>query len=183
MSSDLRYAARQLLSTPIATSAAVVSLGVAIGANAAIFSLLNALLLRNLPVPDPGELVRIVRVSPGNSDGEAPLSPFIIDAIRARQTVFSGLFALSGGGISNIEANGSVYIGSPAAVSREYFSTLELHPQRGRFFAPIRHQSLSYLINVGCGGSLRTRRSSARRFGSKVYPSPSSALLRHDSVD
>lgn len=149
MSSDLRYAVRQLSATPIATAVAIASLAVGIGANAAIFSLLNALLLRSLPIPDAGELVRIVRVDPAAPDNEHGLSPVMIDALRARQTVFSGLFAWSGGGISNIEANGSIYVGNPTPVSREYFSTLGLLPQMGRFFSESDPPSVA-VISHGC---------------------------------
>ena len=67
MLQDLRYGARMLLKTPVFTVVAVMSLGLGIGANAAIFSLLDALLLKTLPVKDPNELVFIERSGPAEA--------------------------------------------------------------------------------------------------------------------
>ena len=62
MFSDLKFALRQLAKSPVFTAVAVVSLALGIGANTAIFSLVNAILLSSLPVPNPQEL-RIIRWS------------------------------------------------------------------------------------------------------------------------
>jgi hypothetical protein len=55
---DIRYSGRMLLKSPVATAVAIFSLALGIGANTAIFSLMNALILRPLPVQDPGQPAR-----------------------------------------------------------------------------------------------------------------------------
>jgi hypothetical protein len=57
---DLSYALRALRSTPIVTAVAILSLAFGVGANTAIFSLINALMLRSLPVKDPQRLVQVL---------------------------------------------------------------------------------------------------------------------------
>ena len=90
---DLRYAVRVLMKTPVVTAVAIVSLALGIGANTAIFSILNALFLRSLPVRDPQQLVAISTISPDGHNGKDPLSLPMFQEIRQRQQVFSGMFA------------------------------------------------------------------------------------------
>jgi hypothetical protein len=101
---DLRYAGRTLRRSPGFTAVAILSLALGIGANTAIFQLLDAVLLRSLPVAKPQELAE-VRVSGGppavgifrgiNSEMTNPLW----EQIREHQEAFSGIFAWSDAGV------------------------------------------------------------------------------------
>ncbi len=131
---DLRYSLRMLAKNPGFAAVAVLTLALGIGANSAIFSLINALLLRPLPVEKPQELVALY-----TSDYSGPLYgassyPDYVD-FRDRNDVFSGLvaysvtpFSLSTGGESE-RVFGEV-------VSGNYFSVLGVHPALGRSFLP-----------------------------------------------
>ncbi|MBS1824583.1 MAG: ABC transporter permease [Acidobacteria bacterium] len=131
---DLRYALRQLAKSPVATALATLSLTLGIGANTAIFTLLNAILLQTLPVRAPEELVRVMQADAKRPGSEIGFSLPGFEEVGKRQQVFSGMFAWFGGGISNIEANGSRYVASTTEVAGDYFGTLGVQPQLGRFF-------------------------------------------------
>src|SRR5260370_19149343 len=135
---DIRYALRIFLKSPTTTVVAIVSLALGIGANTAIFSLMNALVLRSLPIRDPAQLVRLYTTTPQNPDRETEnsLPPAMYQQRRKDQHVFSDLFAWSGGGIVNIEANGAKYAASLTTVTGEHFSTLGIQPHLGRLIAP-----------------------------------------------
>jgi predicted permease len=116
--------------------AAILSLALGIGANTAIFSLVNALILRPLPIPRPAELMRLFTITPANPDSEGSLSLAMYQHIRENQRVFSGTFAWNGQGIVNIEANGVKYAAGGTIVTGEYFSTLRIQPFLGRLITP-----------------------------------------------
>src|SRR5438094_5429153 len=125
---DIRYSLRTLVRNPVTTVVAILSLSLGIGANTAIFGLMNALILRPLPIRDPGRLIRLSTMTPRNPDRGSSLSLAMYQQIRKDQHVFSELFAWTGGGIVNIEANGAKYAGSVSTVTGEYFSTLGIQP-------------------------------------------------------
>jgi len=92
---DLKFGCRQLRLRPGFALTAILSLALGIGANTAIFTLVDQVLLRSLPVHDPGELVQL-RVAGGRfgsntGDGEHTFSYPMYVAFRDRNTVFSGL--------------------------------------------------------------------------------------------
>jgi predicted permease len=137
LGADLRYALRSLRASPGFAAVAILSLGLAIGANTAIFSLIDAVMLRSLPVERPGELVRVTTParSGGLGEGGDNFTNPLWEALRDRQDVFSGAFAtaderfdLAGGGESRPVAG--------AWVSGGYFSALGVRPAAGRLLAP-----------------------------------------------
>ena len=136
---DVRYAARTLRKSPAFTAAAILSLALGIGANAAIFTFINALLLRPLPVRDPSALVDISAVRKG---GQGFISFPMYRDIAARQQVLTGIVATAGETPSRITMPGGPGGGTEVDnvrvgfVSGNYFSVLGVDPQRGRLLTP-----------------------------------------------
>lgn len=106
---NLRYALRVLLKAPVVTSVAVLSLALGIGANTAIFGVLNAVMLRSLPVRNPQQLVSIGAIDPEHPEHGGDISLAMFHEIRQHTTVFSNVFVWTGGGLDNIEADGAKY--------------------------------------------------------------------------
>lgn len=136
---DLRFAARTLRKTPVFTIVAILTLGLGIGANTAIFQLLDAVRLRNLPVSNPQQLAA-VRIGGGNhgmgfNQDYGDLTRPIWEEIRDHQQAFSGIFAWSvsqryiGRGSQMRHFNG-------LWVSGNFFQELGVRPFRGRLLVP-----------------------------------------------
>jgi len=131
---DVRFAGRTLRRNPGFAAVAILSLALGIGANSAIFSLINALLLRTLPVHEPGRLVRLSTLNPNGQ--EELLSVVMFEEIQRRQQVFSGLFGWRANAMANLEANGVAYAGLRDDATGGYFATLGVKPLLGRLFTP-----------------------------------------------
>jgi hypothetical protein len=86
---DVRFALRGMRRNPAFTATAMLSLALGIGANTAIFSLIDAVILKSLPVQNPNELVQVM-VGQQRYDG---FSNPVWEQLRDRQDVFSGIFA------------------------------------------------------------------------------------------
>jgi predicted permease len=132
---DVRYALRMMRRTPGFTAIAVASLALGIGANTAIFSLINALMLRMLPVREPGQLVELLFKAPGQDHFNA-FSWQSYQHYREHNHVFSGLiasggasFALHGDGLEPERVRGRY-------VTPNYFSVLGVNPALGRLIGP-----------------------------------------------
>jgi predicted permease len=136
---DLRYGWRRLLKKPGFTLVAVLSIALGIGANTAIFSLIDQVLLRRLPVAQPEELV--VLRSPGpmrgrvSSDGDmaASFSYPMYKELRDRNQVCAGLLARYAVGLS-VAGDGLTERASGELVSGNYFEVLGVRPALGRVF-------------------------------------------------
>jgi putative ABC transport system permease protein len=138
---DLRYALRVLARTPLFTAVAVVTLALGIGANAAIFELINAVGLQPLPVRRPSELVE-VRIAGGNGGfglnpgryGQLPRP--IWRELRRHQQAFSDLFAWTTWDMRVGERSDLRRV-KGLVVSGSFFSVLGIEPWRGRLIEPI----------------------------------------------
>ncbi len=137
----VKLAVRMLLKTPLVTAVAVVSLALGIGANAAIYSLFDQMLLRPLPVPEATRLVNLG--APGPKRGSTQCSqagdceqvfsyPMFRDLERA-QTVFTGIAAHKNFG-ANLSVRNEPMTGQGLLVSGSYFNTLQVSPAAGRLF-------------------------------------------------
>jgi putative ABC transport system permease protein len=137
---DLKYGLRWLRLNPGFAAVAVLSLAVGMGANTAIFQLVDALRIRPLPVPAPSELVRI-RVAPpdggrtGRFTGQPDLTYPQLERIRERQHAFSDVLAWSTQRL-NLSTGGEVRNANAIWVSGEFFNMLGVAPQEGRLIGP-----------------------------------------------
>ncbi len=130
---DLRYAARALARNPGFTAVVVLTLALGIGANTAMFTVINAVILKPLPVENPGELVNLYTWRAGDFLANQPSSFYDYEYYRDNNRVFNGL-----AGYSLVPA--SLGTGREAAmvmgetVSGNYFDVLGISPALGRFF-------------------------------------------------
>ena len=134
---DLKFAMRSLGKSPVFTSVAVLSVALGIGANTAIFSLLDQILLRLLPVKNPQQLVllNINGMLYGNNHGYNALSYPMYEDIRKNNQVFSGMFCRFQNAFA-VTFNGQTERVSGEMVSGTYFPVLGVGAALGRTFTP-----------------------------------------------
>ncbi|MBV9302576.1 MAG: ABC transporter permease [Acidobacteriaceae bacterium] len=135
MAKDFVYALRAIRKSPQFAVIAIVTLAIGIGANTAIFTLLNAIVLRPLPVPHPEQLIALRTTIPDSGNGDQPLSLRMFEEIGRQNRIFSHLFAYQAGGVTNFDAARSHHVAELASVSGDYYETLQVVPLRGRFIA------------------------------------------------
>ena len=138
---DLSHGARLLRRNPGFAIVAILSLALGVGANTAIFQLLDAVRIRTLPVTDPANLVE-VRITQSNSGrtgqftGRHPMLTYpLFEQVRDRQQAFSGLAAFGTGGF-NMSLSGEARNASGMWVNGDFFTTLGVTPFIGRLIAP-----------------------------------------------
>ncbi|MGI9074116.1 MAG: ABC transporter permease [Bryobacteraceae bacterium] len=133
---DVHYALRTLRNAPVFTTTALLSLGLGIGANTAIFTLLYTVLLKPLPVPNPQELVVLgIRDSTNVNELKTRFSYPVLNALRTRNQVFDGPFTYISD-LLKLSTNGRPEPVRTALVSGNYFPDLEVAAARGRTFSP-----------------------------------------------
>lgn len=147
MIQDLRFGVRMLLKHRGFTTVAILSLALGIGANTAIFQLLDAVRLRTLPVKAPQELVEVRMTAMDHARGGIWREPSVTfpiwEQIRDRQQAFSGIFAWGTDPV-NLAPGGEVRRARMLYVSGDFYNTLGVNAARGRVFASADDQR-------GCG--------------------------------
>jgi predicted permease len=167
---DIRFGLRMLAKNPGFTAAVAITLTLGIGANTAVFSLANALLLKNLPVRNPSQLVILTCAASkqpvslrftGISNPRDPRSgrelmnvfPYsIFKGIRTRVQTLTDVFAFAPLGRINISDRGSGHSGIAVAVSGNYFSALGVQAAAGRLLVEGDDQA-----NVPCAAAISYR--------------------------
>ena len=172
---DARHGIRLLLLNPGFALVAILSLALGIGANTAIFQLLDAVRLRTLPVQHPEQLAT-VRLSPFNASGRFFNSHSEItnpqwELIRAQQQGFSGILAWAPDQL-NLARGGEIRMAKVIWVSGEFFDVLGVTPQMGRVF----HRADD---RRGCPLTAVASESFARR----EFGAPGSALQKSVTLD
>jgi macrolide transport system ATP-binding/permease protein len=141
---DVRYGVRMLARRPGLSTVIVLILGLGIGANTAVFSALEVLVFRTLPVPTAEELVVVTSVRTSGPDGSVSsvyLSGALFAALRDRASSLAGVLTLNGSGGSRALIASGAGLSEPVQVrtsdvSGSYFSVLQVTPRLGRLIAP-----------------------------------------------
>jgi predicted permease len=132
---DLRHAVRHLIRTPGFAVVAVLTLALGIGANTAIFSIVNGVLLRPLPYPRPGQLMFVTSQFPQMGFEQFWVSPPEFFEFRELNQSFASVGAFATGELNLMAGERPVRVRG-AAVTDELLPTLGVVPVRGRLFAP-----------------------------------------------
>jgi len=147
MNQNFRYAVRQLMRAPGFAATVIVTLALGIGANSAIFTIFDQVLLRTLPVEQPRELVRFEwtgafsgSTSAFGGGGKNYFSYPMYKDLRDKNTVFDGVIAAMRGGLG-VSWNNQAEDDDAEIVSGNYFSVLGLKPAAGRFFTDAEDQA------------------------------------------
>ena len=147
-SGDLRFGLRQLRLNPTFAAVAVLSLALGIGANTAIFQLIDAIRLRALPVRNPQELAYLDFAKDSKRSGwwstrSANFTSAQWESLRMHQQAFSGLMAWSAKQF-NLAQGGKARYAEGLFVNGDFFNVLQVPPSIGRVFTPADDQP-------GCG--------------------------------
>ncbi len=153
LAQDIRYGLRMMSANKTFSAMAILSLALGIGANTAIFSFMDSILLRSLPVPDPQSLVILSWHTPHRSmhgtnrhanSFNDPNGGFVggffsypaFDLFRKSDSVFSSVFGYQGAGDLNLTIRGQAEIARTEYVSGDYFLGLGIPPAAGRLIVP-----------------------------------------------
>lgn len=133
MINEVRFAVRGLLKRPVFSAIAIATLALGIGANTAIFSVVNAVLLRPLPLKDPDRVMTFWHAAPAKGLAHMDLNEALVAYYRDRTRTLESLAAFESGEFS-LTGAGEPEVLSGAVVTYNYFSVLGREPLHGRTF-------------------------------------------------
>lgn len=133
---DLRYSMRILLKKPGFTLIAVITLALGIGANTAIFSVVDAVLVQPLPYPDSERLTQMFLNNPETAGGKGGYGNSDFLALKERNQSFEKVAGISAGNSFSLTGAGAPEQVIGSAVTADFFDLLRMQPRRGRTFLP-----------------------------------------------
>ena len=146
---DVRYALRMLSKAPGFTAIAILTLALGIGANTAIFSVINSILLEPLPFKDPGRLVALRESE--SAPGNYPLDSADFLDWQAQNTTFTSMSLFSYPGGFNVSGEGENESAATRSVEANFFETLGVSPVMGRAFAKGEDQGGHHVVVLSYG--------------------------------
>ncbi len=158
---DLRYGARMLMKKPGFTLIAVLTLALGIGATTAIFSVVNAVLLRPLPFPQPERLMQLGQSHTGGNDGSVGEPKFLFWQAHQQSFEVLALYQPVGSGV-NLAGGDEAEFVSALKVSRDFFRVLGVAPRLGHSFAEEEDRAGGAPVVLLSDGLWR------RRFGAEI---------------
>ena len=144
---DLRHGFRRLLARPVLAVVAVAVLAIGIGANVAILALVDALLLRPLPGPEPNRLVAMFTSDYSSGRPGANSYPDFLDIRDATRDVFESVTATSRSSVG-VRIGGETRVMSAQIVEPNYFDTMGLRPVHGRGFETVETGAVAVISNA-----------------------------------
>ena len=133
LAQDVRYGIRSLLKAPGFAAVAILTLALGIGANSAIFSFVDGVLLKPLPYPDPESILLLWEQPPGGGNNVVSAMNFL--DWRSQSSAFTAVAAITGRSVT-LTGRGDPALLRAARVSAGYFDILRIKPMLGRTFAP-----------------------------------------------
>ncbi len=132
LAGDVRYALRALGRSPVFTFVAVASLALGIGANTAIYTLIDAVVIAPLPVPHPDQLVQVTL---SGDDTQTSFTNPLWEQVRDRQQALTSVAAFSETDV-NLAEGGEVRLAHAEVVSGQFFTVFGMQPAAGRLLSP-----------------------------------------------
>lgn len=133
---DLRYGLQMLLKKPGFTLVAIITLALGVGANTAIFSVVNSVLLKPLPYPEPDRLMNVFLSNPEAGRGQSAYGNADFLAMKERNQSFEKVAALSPGNRFSLSGRGTPEQVVGSVVTADFFDVLRVTPLQGRTFLP-----------------------------------------------